>query len=103
MSEVCKTCGGAIQPPGAVWGYAGPICLCLYAAASAAPPIKDFRDERIAALEAELAEAKKDAAHWKHAVWLARDYLHGGGGVEDQGQAWDCALRVLDAAMGEKK
>ena len=55
----------------------------------------------LAARDAELAEWKRKAEEAARAIDLARRAMSGEG-VEDQGQAWDKCLRILDAAIAAK-
>lgn len=51
-------------------------------------------------LERELAEARAELAKLRRAVDLAARAM-GGEGVNDQGEAWDKCLRILDEARAD--
>lgn len=51
--------------------------------------------------ELELDAIRADLAAARAAIKRAASALHGGEGVTDQGQAWDLAMRVLDAALAK--
>lgn len=73
--------------------------ITLRAAHRRSVEASDFRERDN---EAALAAANARAEHASRAIDLAARAMRGEG-VEDQGQAWDMCLRILDAAIAAKE
>ena len=59
-----------------------------------------FSDRNGYALRQRAERAEAELAKLRHAVDLAARAMHGEG-VDDQAQAWDVCLRILDAARAD--